>query len=68
MGSIVNSVREQGDRHDDEFTIEMDCSVDDFAERAIPTAVGFWGLSHGLTDLSYVDRTLTFKKLDNPIA
>lgn len=64
MSEVTDAIKEQADHKADVCTISLDCESEDFRRTAIPYAVGYMSSTHGLTDLKYSEKTLTFRRLD----
>jgi len=63
MNETIEQIKEQGrGPRDDVVEIDVDCDADDFRIEALPFAVGYMGSTHGLTDVSFIRHTLTFKR------
>lgn len=63
MSEITEPIKEQIDTDEDECTVSLDCDSEEFKSIAIPYAVGYMSSTHGLTDVEYYDKTLTFERL-----
>lgn len=61
LDKLSKKAAEDTDRYVVSF--DDDVSNEEFNKRVMPYAIGYMGNTHGLTDVSYQNKTLVFERL-----